>query len=123
VLLEADPDDLELSGGLVRDKNNPDRSVAFRHAAGLVHWGPGSLPRALSLYAAAVRDLQRVALAMLANLEEWGGYCARVAEALLTRYELSERAVGFFQLHERIFQGTWQVIPGHGAPDVPQHAS
>ena len=38
-----------------------------------------------------------VALAMLANLEEWGGYCGRVAEALVTRYDLSERAVGFFR--------------------------
>jgi hypothetical protein len=38
-----------------------------------------------------------VALAMLANLEEWGGYCGRVAEALLTRYKLSEQAVGFFR--------------------------
>ena len=38
-----------------------------------------------------------VALAMLANLEEWGGYCGRVAEALLTRYDLPESAVGFFQ--------------------------
>jgi TENA/THI-4/PQQC family len=38
-----------------------------------------------------------VALAMLANLEEWGGYCARVAEALVTRYDLAERAVGFFR--------------------------
>jgi hypothetical protein len=38
-----------------------------------------------------------VALAMLANLEEWGGYCGRAAEALVTRYDLSERAVGFFR--------------------------
>lgn len=38
-----------------------------------------------------------VALAMLANLEEWGGYCDRAAEALLSRYDLSERAVGFFR--------------------------
>ena len=38
-----------------------------------------------------------VALAMLANLEEWGGYCGRAAEALVTRYGLSERAVGFFR--------------------------
>jgi len=37
-----------------------------------------------------------VALAMLANLEEWGGYCGRAAEALVTRYGLSERAVRFF---------------------------
>jgi thiaminase len=39
-----------------------------------------------------------VTLAMLANLEEWGGYCGRVAEALLARYDLSEQAVGFFRL-------------------------
>lgn len=38
-----------------------------------------------------------VALAMLANLEEWGTYCGRVGEALLTRYGLPERAVGFFR--------------------------
>jgi 2-furoyl-CoA dehydrogenase large subunit len=53
VLLAAEPDDLELSGGLVRHKNDPERSVAFRHAAGLVHWDPGSLPAGVSLYAAA----------------------------------------------------------------------
>ena len=29
-----------------------------------------------------------VALAMLANLEEWGGYCGRVAGALVTRYDI-----------------------------------
>jgi thiaminase len=38
-----------------------------------------------------------VALAMLANLQEWGGYCGRVAGALVTRYDLRERAVGFFR--------------------------
>ena len=27
---------------------NPDRAVAFRHAAGLVHWDPGSLPEGVS---------------------------------------------------------------------------
>ena len=53
VLLEADPAELELAGGLVRDKNDHGRSVTFRRAAGLVHWDPGSLPEALSLYAAA----------------------------------------------------------------------
>jgi hypothetical protein len=52
-----------------------------------------------------------VALAMLANLEEWGGYCGRVAEALLTRYELSEQAVGFF----RFFAGP--------APGFPEQAA
>ncbi len=53
VLLDAEPDDLELAGGLVRHKNDPERAVAFRHAAGLVHWDPGSLPAGVSLYAAA----------------------------------------------------------------------
>ena len=38
-----------------------------------------------------------VALAMLANLQEWGGYCARAARALVTRYDLFERAAGFFR--------------------------
>jgi hypothetical protein len=37
------------------------------------------------------------ALAMLGGLEEWGGHCGRVAGALLTRYGLPERAVGFFR--------------------------
>ena len=35
-----------------------------------------------------------VALAMLANLQERGGYRGRVAEALLTRYDLPEQAAG-----------------------------
>ena len=52
-----------------------------------------------------------VALAMLANLEEWGGYCGRVAEALLTRYNLPEQAVGFF----RFFAGP--------APGFPEQAA
>ena len=38
-----------------------------------------------------------VALAMLANLEEWGGYCGRVAGALVTRYDMTEPDVGFFR--------------------------
>ena len=53
MLLDANPDDLELSGGFVRQKNDRERAVAFRHAAGLIHWDPGSLPRPVSLYAAA----------------------------------------------------------------------
>jgi 2-furoyl-CoA dehydrogenase large subunit len=53
VLLGADPDELELAAGLVRDKNDHDRSVSFRHAAGLVHWDPGSLGGAANLYTAA----------------------------------------------------------------------
>jgi 2-furoyl-CoA dehydrogenase large subunit len=44
VLLDADPDDLELAGGQVRRRADPAAAVEFRHAAGLVHWDPGALP-------------------------------------------------------------------------------
>jgi len=54
-----------------------------------------------------------VALAMLANLEEWGAYCGRVAEALVTRYDLAEQAVGFFRLF---------VSAGLAAGEDPQEA-
>jgi 2-furoyl-CoA dehydrogenase large subunit len=55
VMLTADPEDLELVDGLVRHRKEPERSVQFRHAAGLVHWDPGSLPDGVSarLYAEA----------------------------------------------------------------------
>ncbi|MGH3311024.1 MAG: xanthine dehydrogenase family protein molybdopterin-binding subunit [Streptomyces sp.] len=43
-LLEAEPSDIELVGGQVRVRDEPERAVAFRHAAGLVHWDPGALP-------------------------------------------------------------------------------
>ncbi len=43
VLLELDPGELELAAGQVRQRDRPERHVAFRHAAGLVHWDPGSL--------------------------------------------------------------------------------
>jgi hypothetical protein len=55
-----------------------------------------------------------VALAMLANLEEWGGYCGRVAEALLTRYGMPEQAVGFF----RFFAGSPPGFAGQAASVV-----
>ncbi|MEU6038561.1 hypothetical protein ABZ801_24430 [Actinomadura sp. NPDC047616] len=38
-----------------------------------------------------------VALAMLANLEEWGAYCGHAADALTERYGFDEEAVGFFR--------------------------
>ncbi|MBB1159871.1 xanthine dehydrogenase family protein molybdopterin-binding subunit [Amycolatopsis sp. DR6-1] len=47
-LLGVDPAGVELSGGLVRETGNPEHSVSFRHAAGLVHWDPGSLPDGVS---------------------------------------------------------------------------
>jgi hypothetical protein len=68
-----------------------------------------------------------VALAMLANLEEWGGYCGRVAEALLTRYELSEQAVGFFRFFAEPAPGfpdqaASVVAAGLAAGEDPQDA-
>lgn len=45
---------------------------------------------------AAYGTAAEVALGMLANLEEWGNYCARTASALRTRYGLAEDAVAFF---------------------------
>ena len=44
VLLSVPPERLELADGQVRDRDQPERAVAFRHAAGLVHWDPGALP-------------------------------------------------------------------------------
>ncbi len=44
VLLGVDPSTVELSAGVVRVRARPEESVPFRHAAGLVHWDPGSLP-------------------------------------------------------------------------------
>lgn len=44
VLLAEDPTELELADGEVRVTADPQRSVLFRHAAGLIHWDPGSLP-------------------------------------------------------------------------------
>ncbi|MFC9993854.1 hypothetical protein [Nocardia sp. NPDC127526] len=37
-----------------------------------------------------------VALALLANFEEWGTYCARTASALRTHYRCTDEAVAFF---------------------------
>jgi thiaminase len=37
-----------------------------------------------------------VALAMLANLEEWGAYCSRTARALRAHYGFTEQDVAFF---------------------------
>lgn len=55
VLLGAAPDELELADGSIRVTREPERSVKFRHAAGLVHWDPGALPEGVdaSLYAEA----------------------------------------------------------------------
>ena len=69
-----------------------------------------------------------VALAMLANLEEWGGYCGRVAEALQTRYRLAQEAVGFFRFFAEpapgfAEQATLVVAAGLAAGEDPQEAA
>jgi hypothetical protein len=68
-----------------------------------------------------------IALAMLANLEEWGGYCGRIAQALVSRYDLTERAVGFFRFFAEpapgfAEQATSVVAAGLAAGEDPQEA-
>jgi hypothetical protein len=68
-----------------------------------------------------------VALAMLANLDEWGGYCGRVAEALVTRYGLAEQAVGFFRFFAApppgfTEQATAVIAAGLAAGEDPEEA-
>jgi 2-furoyl-CoA dehydrogenase large subunit len=55
VMLDTAAGDLELAEGSVRCRDEPDRAVPFRRAAGLVHWDPGALPDGVpaSLYAEA----------------------------------------------------------------------
>lgn len=68
-----------------------------------------------------------IALAMLANLREWGTYCDRAADALMTAYGLPEEAVAFF----RYFaapppgfneQATAVIEQGLAAGDDPREA-
>ncbi|WP_245627991.1 hypothetical protein [Actinomadura oligospora] len=68
-----------------------------------------------------------VALAMLANLEEWGGYCARTAAALRSRYELSEASVAFFSYFAEtppgfVEQATSVIAAGLEAGEDPDEA-
>jgi hypothetical protein len=68
-----------------------------------------------------------IALAMLANLEEWGGYCGRIAQALVARYDLTERAVAFFRFFAEpapgfAEQATSVVAAGLAAGEDPQEA-
>jgi thiaminase len=68
-----------------------------------------------------------VGLAMLANFGEWGGYCARTAEALRARYDLSEDAVAFFRFFAELppgftEQATEIVADGLAAGDDPEES-
>src|SRR5262249_46765009 len=38
------PDDVELAGGKVRSRSNPDNALAFGRVAGTAHWSPVMLP-------------------------------------------------------------------------------
>jgi hypothetical protein len=65
-----------------------------------------------------------VGLAMLVNFGEWGGYCARAADALRARYDLSEEAVAFFRFFaesppEFAEQATEMIAVGLAAGDDP----
>ena len=64
---------------------------------------------------------------MLANLEEWGGYCGRIAQALVSHYDLPERAIGFFRFFAEpapgfTEQATSLVAAGLAAGEDPQEA-
>ncbi|WP_067469583.1 hypothetical protein [Actinomadura macra] len=66
-----------------------------------------------------------VALAMLANLEEWGAYCSRTAKALGVHYGLDEDAVAFFTFFAESPPGFEEralavVSAGLAAGDDPQ---
>jgi 2-furoyl-CoA dehydrogenase large subunit len=53
VMLQCDAGEVELADGRLRVAGEPEREVAFRHAAGLVHWDPGMLDGEAVLYADA----------------------------------------------------------------------
>ena len=53
VMLACDAGELELCDGALRIASEPERSVLFRHAAGIVHWDPGVLGGEANLYADA----------------------------------------------------------------------
>ncbi|MCO6011077.1 hypothetical protein NE236_39590 [Actinoallomurus purpureus] len=68
-----------------------------------------------------------LALAMLANLEEWGSYCGRAADALTARYGLVEEAVAFFRYFATpppgfAAQATAVIEQGLAAGESPQEA-
>ncbi|MFC4908471.1 hypothetical protein [Actinomadura gamaensis] len=76
---------------------------------------------------AAFGTRSEVALAMLANLEEWGSFCARTATALRARYELSEEAVAFFRYFAEtppgfVDQATAVIAAGLEAGEDPDSA-
>jgi 2-furoyl-CoA dehydrogenase large subunit len=41
-------DDVELSGGKIRSKSNPDNALPFGRVAGTSHWSPVMLPEGMA---------------------------------------------------------------------------
>jgi hypothetical protein len=131
-----DPPAGEMFLSLAQGERHALRLLADFAAA--LGWGEGDLrayePRPLAqaypaylAWCALFGTCSGVALAMLANLEEWGGYCGRIAEALLTRYDLPEQAVGFFRFFAGpapgfTEQATSVVASGLAAGEDPQEA-
>ncbi|MWA02248.1 transcriptional regulator [Actinomadura sp. LD22] len=77
---------------------------------------------------AAFGTSTEVASAMLANLEEWGAYCARTATALRERYGFDEEAVGFFSFFAESPPGFEEqalavIAAGLASGDDPAEAS
>ena len=113
----------------------PAAAVRFRGRTG---WGERDLrayePRPLAqaypaylAWSALFGTCSGVALAMLANLEEWGGYCGRVAGALVTRYDMTEPDVGFFRFFAEppsgfTAQAESVIAAGLAAGEDPQEA-
>jgi thiaminase len=78
-------------------------------------------------WSALYGTLSGVALAMLANFGEWGGYCARAADALQSRYDLSDKAVAFFRFFAESppgfnEQAIAMVAAGLAAGDDPEES-
>jgi hypothetical protein len=106
--------------------------------AGALGWGEkelrGYLPHPLAqaypaylAWSALNGTRSGVALAMLANFGEWGGYCARAADALRARYDLSEGSVAFFRFFTELppgftEQATEMVAAGLAAGDDPDES-
>jgi 2-furoyl-CoA dehydrogenase large subunit len=42
------PEDVELAGGKIRSRSNPDNALAFSRVAGTSHWSPVMLPEGMS---------------------------------------------------------------------------
>lgn len=97
----------------------------------LMTYEPKPLAQAYPAYLAqraAFGTAGEVALAMLANLEEWGAYCARVARALRTRYGFADAAVGFFDFFAAPppgfeEQGVAVIAAGLASGDDPAEAA